>query len=495
MALERDDHDVEWRYRRKDGTTVVVSEAVVALQDEAGRTTGHLAVAYDIAKRVEARERIEQMLTHDALTDLPNRVRLMDHLAASCAAAARAGSEVALLLLDLDHFKRINDSLGHDVGDALLRQVAERLRAWVRDGDLVARLGGDEFAVVFRDVHPVVDLTPRIEELLQALLAPVEVMGYELIVTASIGAAVFPCNGSDPATLLRHADTAMYRAKASGRDGLQWFHPTMIEETQDKLALSAALRQALGHGELSIVYQPQLDLSSGLVVGVEALARWWSPELGSVAPDRFIPVAEDSGMIHDLGTWVLRQACTDVALLQDQLDQPLRLAVNVSPRQLLKRGWVDEVEKAVADAGLAPDQLEIEVTEGLLVEDRGDAVEKLTAVRELGVKVAVDDFGTGYSSLAYLNTFPIDKIKIDRSFVHGISGDEPGSAIVDAIIVMAHALGMTVVAEGVENRVQEQYLAARGCDEVQGYLYSPGVPAADLLTKAQVRAGARRSAP
>ncbi|HWI42246.1 MAG TPA: EAL domain-containing protein [Nocardioides sp.] len=481
----------EHAYLRADGGTVPVSEAVVALHGEDGATTGYLAVAYDITSRVEARARVEHMNTHDALTGLANRSRLTQHLAEAFEQADRDGSEVTLLVLDLDHFKRVNDSLGHDVGDLLLQHVGERLSRWVRDGDLVARLGGDEFAVVFRGVLPVVDLGPRIEELLVELLDPVEVMGYELVVTASIGGATYPGNADSPMTLLRHADTALFRAKASGRDSLQWFDPSMVDETNEKLALSAALRQALGQGELSVVYQPQLDLASGVVVGVEALARWWSPELGPVSPERFIPVAEDSGMIQQLGEWVLRQSCADLALMQEKLGRPLRLAVNVSPRQLQRRTWLDQLATELAANGLEPEQLEIEITEGCLIDDSADASEQLTAVRELGVQVVVDDFGRGYSSLAYLTMFPIDKIKIDRSFVQPISSVDDDAAIVDAIIVMAHALGMQVVAEGVETAAQEAYLLARACDEVQGYLYSPGVPLDEIVEMAGRPARAR----
>lgn len=476
----------ERTYRRKNGTLVPVSEAVVALTDDDGASAGFLAVAYDVTKRLEDRQQVQHMITHDALTDLPNRTRLMEHLEEAIEAAGEDGSQVALLLVDLDHFRRVNDSLGHDVGDELLMRLSERLRGWVRGGDLVARLGGDEFAVVFRDVLPFVDLTSRTEELLGSILAPVEVKDYELVLTASIGAASYPRDGDSATTLLRHADTALYRAKASGRDTVQWFQAAMLDETNDKLALSAALRQAIGHGELSVVYQPQVDLATGMVVGVEALARWSSPEHGSVSPDRFIPVAEDSGMIQQIGDWVLRRACADVALLQEALGRPMRLSVNVSPRQLRGRSWVDQVANALADAGLRPDQLEVEVTEGLLIEDRAEAVDLLSAVRDLGVRVVVDDFGKGYSSLAYLNRFPVDRLKIDRSFIQSISGVGSEAAIVDAIIVMAHALGMSVVAEGVETECQETYLRARGCDEAQGYRYSPGVPIGEVVTAAGV---------
>lgn len=474
--------DSEWTYRRKDGGRVPVSEAIVALRGDSGDDAGFLVVSYDITRRIEARARAEFLAGHDALTNLPNRVLLTAHLQDAIAEAEGGGPGFALLLLDLDHFKRVNDSLGHLIGDELLLQVAERLLAWAGPAELVSRLGGDEFVIVLGRTDRQAAVAARIASLVDAVLAPISVQGYELAVTASIGAAVYPIHGDDPTTLLKHADIAMYKAKAAGRDNAQWFNPGMVEDTNDRIALSAALRQALGKGELSVVYQPQLDLASGEVVGVEALARWTNAQLGPVPPDLFIPVAEDGGLIIQLGEWVLRTACADVAALCRELGRPLRLAVNVSPRQLRGKQWLDSVASALHDSGLDPSCLEVEITEGLLIDDVGDAVAILTAVRRLGVRVVVDDFGRGYSSLAYLTRFPIDKIKIDRSFVEEITGDGDRAAIVDAIIVMAHALGMEVLAEGVETAEQESYLAARGCDEVQGFRYGRGMPSDQVLT-------------
>jgi diguanylate cyclase (GGDEF)-like protein/PAS domain S-box-containing protein len=471
--------EAEWTYRRRDGSAVPVHEWIVPLAPEDGAPGGFLVVAYDITQRIEARERIEHIVTHDSLTNLPNRSLLVRHLDQALERAEREGTELVLVLIDLDQFKRINDSLGHHIGDELLIVVAERLLAWTRSDDLVARLGGDEFVMVLEDLVPGADLDRRLQELMADVLAPVVVHGYELAVTASVGGTRCPADGRDPGTLLKNVDIAMYQAKAAGRNEIRWFEPAMLEENNDRLALSAALRQALEQDELSLVYQPQVDLLSGEVVGVEALARWTSPTLGPVPPDRFIPVAEDGGMIAQLGGWVLSTACTALARVQEQVGRPLRLAVNVSPRQLRGRAWLDEIAEAIELAGIQPSQLEVEITEGLLIEDHGDVVAMLESLRSLGVSIVVDDFGRGYSSLAYLTRFPIDKLKIDRSFVQEISTAE-NAAIVDAIIVMAHALGMTVVAEGVETPAQEQYLRERGCDEVQGYLYSPGVPAGSL---------------
>lgn len=475
----------EWTYRHKDGRAVPVNEAVVPLPGDRDDDGGFIVVSYDITHRIEARERVEHMATHDGLTNLPNRSLLLRHLDRVFEAADATDRQVALLLLDLDHFKRVNDSLGHHLGDELLVVVAERLLFCVRKDDFVARLGGDEFVIVFDDLDAATDLDQRMGELLEAVLAPAVVHGYELAVTGSIGATLYPADGEDPTTLLQHADIAMYAAKAAGRNTVKWFEHRMLVANNDKLALSAALRQAIDHDQLSLVYQPQVDLASGEVVGVEALARWRSPLLGNVTPDRFIPVAEDSGMITQLGGWVLRTACAGLVRMQEQLGRPLRLAVNVSPRQLRGRAWLAEVEEALASSGLAPSQLEVEITEGILMEDNGDVIAVLQALRALGVTVAVDDFGCGYSSLAYLTRFPVDKLKIDRSFVQQIGTAHTGTAIVDAIIVMAHALGMTVVAEGVETDEQEAYLRSLGCDAVQGYRYSPGVAPARVVEVAR----------
>ncbi|HYG94217.1 MAG TPA: EAL domain-containing protein [Nocardioides sp.] len=475
----------EWTYRRRDGTPVPVTEAIVPLRDEGGEITGFLAVAYDITKRIEARARVQHMANHDSLTNLPNRTLIIKHLVGSMN-AADPGDHVTLLLLDLDHFKRVNDSLGHHAGDRLLLAVTERLQAWAGSDGLVGRLGGDEFVVVFGPSQPPVQVRERARELVADLLTQVEVDGHQIVVTASIGGAVYPDDGTDPSTLLKHADIAMYDAKESGRSNLQWFVPAMLEATNDKISLAAALRQALGESELSLHYQPLVDLRSGAVVGLEALARWNSPLHGAVGPDRFIPVAEEGGMITQFGRWVLRQACTDGVAIQGALGRPLRIAVNVSPRQF-HHDWLTEVKDALDLSGLDPASLELEITEGMLLEDQRDVVEVMQAIRELGVKIVVDDFGQGYSSLAYLTRFPIDRLKIDRAFVQqlGPARGDADAAVVDAIIAMAHALGITVVAEGVETDEQATYLRDRGCEEAQGYRYSPGVAADEVVAVAR----------
>ena len=463
-------------YRRHDGTTLPVNEEVVVLRDDNGSEHGYLAVAYDITQRIQSRERLDHMLRHDSLTDLPNRLELLSQLDRILEQADREGVQATLLLLDLDHFKRVNDTLGHDVGDELLQQVADRLMRWVRPDDIVARLGGDEFVIVLTGLTPQVDLSARLVTLMSKVLAPITVRGYEMSVTGSVGGAVYPLDGHSPATLLRHADAAMYRAKASGRDNVKWFDESMLEEFNEKLELSGALRQALGDGELFVVYQPQYSLHDGMLTGFEALARWRSPTFGLVAPDRFIPVAEDSGLILALGDWMMQQACRDLARLQRSLGTPLQVAVNVSPRQLKGQKWLEQVLLTIQEAGLQPSQLALEITEGILLEDQRDVVEALQALREAGIKIVVDDFGRGYSSLSYLTRFPIDKVKIDRLFVEPIGTDPDAGAIADAIIAIGHALNMEVIAEGVETATQEAYLRSHGCDQVQGFRYSRGVP-------------------
>jgi len=476
----------EWAYRRKDGAEVPVSEAVTPLHgiDIDTPAAGYLAVAYDITQRKQAQAEVQFLETHDQLTKLPTRARLLRRLAEAIATAEDDGAQVAVLVVDIDHLKRVNDELGHQAGDELLERIADRLRTWVRSSDMVARLGGDEFAIVLTGLQRADAITSRIDLLLEDLLTTVTIGGHQLAVTVSIGGAIHQPAGPDAPGLLKRADLAMEHAKASGRNNFQWFRDDMLDDADDGLTMASALRQTLRDGGLSIAYQPQVEVRTGRVVGIEALARWTHPELGEVPPARFIPVAEDGGMIVQLGGWMLRKACRDVAAIQRVLGRPLRVAVNVSPHQFRSPGWLGEIVGALHDSGLAPSQLELEITESILMDERLGATDTLHAIRELGVSIAVDDFGKGYSSLAYLSKLPIDKIKIDRSFVQELDTADH-APVIDAIIMMAHELGMTVVAEGVEDATQERYLRDRACDEVQGFYYSRGVPTEDVVRTVQ----------
>lgn len=462
----------ETSYGRADGTNVPVNEAISILHNAAGEVAGYLAVAHDISARVQAQEAVRRMATHDPLTNLPNRSVLERRLGAAIAEATDTGRQGALLLLDLDHFQTINDSLGHHIGDKILVQVAERLRQWADESDLVCRFGGDEFVVVLRDTTA---LPAVAASLFDEITQPMTIDGDEFTTTFSVGGAFFPQHGDDPAVVIQHADTAMYYAKAAGRNQSRWFEEGMRAEANERMSLASALRLALRDEELSVAYQPQVELISGLTVGFEALARWESSVLGTVGPDRFIPVAEETGMIVELGAWVLERACTDIARIQAEIGRPVRLAVNVSPRQFLSEGWIDTVVATLARTGLPASQLELEITEGILMDERWQVIDILRSLRELGITIAIDDFGLGYSSLAYLTRFPIDKLKIDRAFVQDLDATTTRAPIIDAIVVMAHALGMRVTAEGVETPDQESYLMERGCDEVQGFLYSAAV--------------------
>jgi diguanylate cyclase (GGDEF)-like protein len=394
--------------------------------------------------------------------------------------AQRHDQQVAVLMMDLDHFKRVNDLLGHPIGDQLLLTISQRLRRCVREVDTVARLGGDEFVVVLTEVRQREMLLPIVEQITHSISQPMLIEGHELLVTPSIGGCLYPHDGTDATTLLKHADTAMYQVKAAGRSNFQWFSAAMLQQTKDKLAMGTALRRAIESQELSIHYQPEICLRDGRVAGMEALVRWRSPAGGDVSPDRFIPVAEESGLILQLGEWVLRTACHEAAGIRRSLDRDIMLAVNVSPRQFQQKEWPLIVREALRDSALDPSSLEIEITESMLMQNPEESAAILRALREIGVTVVIDDFGTGYSSLSYLTRFPIDKLKIDRSFVRDLATDAADAAIINAIISMAHSLDIRVVAEGVETEEQLRYLQERGCDQVQGFRYSQAVPAGEF---------------
>lgn len=481
----------EWTYVRRDGTHVPVNLSITALHDEHGQVCGFLKVAYDITERKRNEATILHMAHHDALTGLPNRTLLMDRIDMAIRHARRNQSQVGVLMMDLDHFKRVNDTLGHQAGDQLLLTVARRIRSALRDTDTVARLGGDEFVIVLSEIRSREEVRHTVDKIAQKIGTPISIGGQEILVTPSIGGCLFPHDGDDGNTLLKNADAAMYAAKSAGRSNNQWFTEEMHHQSEEKLALTGAMRRAIDRHQFSLHYQPEIDLHTGRLAGLEALIRWKHPVRGAVPPQDFIPLAEESGLIQTIGEWTLRTACEEIVGLQKATGLPLRLAVNVSPRQFQQKNWLSLVRSVIADSGISPQNLELEITEGMLMSNPEESAAMLRTTRELGVSVVIDDFGTGYSSLSYLTRFPIDKIKIDRSFVRDLSVDVTDAAVIDAIIAMAHSLKIRVVAEGVETPDQLRYLRERGCDEVQGFYYSQAVEAQQvpaMLTALQARA-------
>jgi diguanylate cyclase (GGDEF)-like protein/PAS domain S-box-containing protein len=454
--------------------------------DEQGLVRAVFGVCQDVTDRVEAERQIRHMAQHDGLTGLPNRLLFGDRLAQALAAARRSGDGVAVLCLDLNDFKSVNDSLGHAAGDELLRRVAERLGELVRDSDTVARLGGDEFAVIQTGIQGLTGAAVLARRMVERLSEPVTVDGQELWTSACVGIALFPDDGHDPTTLLRHADMALYRAKAFGRGAFQFFLPEMNEELRLRRDLERDLRQALDEGHFALAFQPQLDLWQERIVGIEALLRWPHPGRGLVPPDLFIPVAEESGLIMTLGEWALHAACAQARAWLDAGLAPMRVAVNLSPIQFRHQDLLDVVTRALEETGLPARLLELEITEGALMHDTESATATLAGLHALGVGIAVDDFGTGYSSLGYLKRFPIDKIKIDRSFIFDIPADRDDAAIARAVITLGHSLGLKVIAEGVETAAQLAFLKREGCDEAQGYFFAAPLSAAactDLLAR------------
>ena len=472
--------DFVYQVRDRLGMVRTFSISGTPIFDDAGAFRGYRGVGSDISDRKAAEQRIEYLAYHDALTGLPNRLLVQDRFVQALAQAERNGTRVALVYLDLDNFKAINDSLGHEAGDALLREVARRLRDSLRDSDTISRQGGDEFLLMLSDLPDTEIVSAIVLKVMDRLQEPVQLGTQELSISASIGVAIGPQDGQDFETLRKKADMAMYRSKEAGRNAWHFFDPTMDAEAGEHLLMRNGLRRALERGEFLLHYQPQYDLASGELTGVEALIRWLHPELGLVAPGRFIGVAEESGLIVPIGDWVLQQACQQAMRWQRAGLPPLTLSVNLSAIQF-KRGNVEQsVTRALAESGLPARLLALELTESILIQNVDSVLSSVRALKQMGVKLAIDDFGTGYSSLSYLKRLDIDQLKIDQSFVRDLASDPDDAAIVRAIIQMARSLNLRTVAEGVETELIGEQLRAFGCDAAQGYFYSPPVPAPDI---------------
>lgn len=445
-----------------------------------GRIIGALAVGRNVTERKAVERELTYRATHDALTGLPNRTLLKDRLQQGIAQAQRSSRGVVVVFIDIDNFKAINDSLGHEVGDELLKQMANRMRTILREGDTVARQGGDEFVILLQDCVTSHGLDRVVQKIFQNISEPCDVAGNRLYPGASMGIAVYPQDGHDMDTLMRNADTAMYAAKAQGRNNYQFFSPSMNQELHDWVELSGSLRQALENNEFELHYQPKVDIQNGALTGMEALIRWRHPQRGMVSPAKFIPVAEKTGLIGAIGHWVLKEACRQMREWLDAGLEPVRVAVNLSVAQCREGDLLFQVRQALDAHHLPGECLDLEITESIVMRDAEESIRAFWLLREMGVSVSVDDFGTGYSSLSYLKRLPVDTLKIDKSFVDDIETDASDVEIIRAIIAMAHSLGLRVVAEGVETAAQLDCLRRSGCNEMQGYFFSKPLPAKAL---------------
>ena len=481
MALV-EDLNANLRSRRSIRSEFALPNGRIVSKTQTSILDGGAVILFeDVTERNQAAARVRYLATHDMLTGLPNRTLFTQLLREEIDTAERASRQFCVLFIDLDRFKIINDTLGHAAGDALLREASTRLKNCLSERDLVARLGGDEFVVVLRNIRAQSDALAKAEKILACLNAAMVIAGQECGVTASIGAALYPADGRDEDTLLKNADAAMYLAKAEGKSVVRLFSPKIKTQTLQSLMLETSMRHALERDEFVVWYQPQREIAGGALTGVEALLRWRHPELGLLSPDRFIPLAEETGLIAPIGKWVMETACAQIMAWRARGMEPLSVAVNLSLRQLHDKQLVRHIEEALKASGMEPRLLELEITESMVMQDSTGALAALGAIKNMGVRLAIDDFGTGYSSLSLVKQMPLDAIKIDRSFINDLLNDPNDRAIAEAVISLGRALRLRVIAEGVETAAQEAFLRERGCAEMQGYLFSRPLEADELF--------------
>ena len=466
----------EVKNRRKNGEFYHEELTISVINDDEGRVINYIAISSDISALKESQQRLEHLAQHDVLTDLPNRMLFGERIEQAIRAARRKSGQLAVLFVDLDRFKIINDSLGHSIGDHLLKEAATRLQNCVRSADTVARLGGDEFALLLEGVSGTRGPEVVAGKVLRALGAPVALEGRETFIGCSVGICLYPQDGDDASTLLKNADIAMYRAKQQGGNTFQFFTEDLTTQVTKRLSLDSDLHRAAERGELQLHYQPQFDLKDGRMVGAEALLRWNHSELGPVSPAEFIPLAEETGFIEELTAWVINTACRQIRSWRLAGATVPPIAINISGRHFSRGGLVQMIEDALDRYELQGPALEVEVTEGMFIQQAELAAQTIREIKALGVSIAIDDFGTGYSSLAYLKTLPLDMLKIDQSFVRDIPADANDKAIARAVIALGHSMGLTVIAEGVETEAQEAFLKAEGCALAQGYHYARPLP-------------------
>ncbi|HJX09449.1 MAG TPA: EAL domain-containing protein, partial [Candidatus Binatia bacterium] len=465
---------------RKDGAEYIAQMTIAPVKNERGVIERFVAISRNITEKKAFEKRMDYLAHHDTLTELPNRLLVGHRLTQSMNRARREHKKLAVLFLDLDGFKLVNDTLGHNTGDLMLKTAAERLKTCCREGDVLARMGGDEFIVVIPEIKRPDDAKRFARRLFSALSKPFVLIGREIFVTASIGISIFPLHGDDVESLVKNADAAMYCAKGQGRNGLYVYDEALNIAASERMTLENNLRKAVERDEFVVYYQPRVEIATGRILGAEALVRWRHPERGLVYPDQFIPVAEDTGLVVPISDRVLRTACMQNKAWQDAGLPPIQIAVNLSARQLQRRDALSVVKIALEQSGLAPQYLELELTESALMHNPEAAAMAFNRMKKIGVHLSIDDFGTGYSSLNYLKSFPVDSLKIDRSFIQDITSDADDAAITRAVIAMAHSLNLSVVAEGVETIEQLEFLYGLGCDHMQGYFVSPAVAPEDF---------------